>query len=397
MRIAYFDCFCGAAGDMIVAALLDAGLEWERLRLELAGLELGSFEVSAAKVTRQGFAATSFRVNVTVPDPPHRHLKDIKQFIADSRLTPRVKEQATSVFVRLADAEAAVHGTSPESVHFHEVGAVDAIVDVVAACSALQLLAVDKVVCSPIPPGSGAVTCEHGVLPVPAPATAQLLKGVPLASCDEEGELTTPTGAAILTTLAAAYGPVPAMTLERVGCGSGTREGRRRPNLLRVLIGQAEGVGEVDEIVVLETNLDDLSGEVTGYAVGRLLDAGALDVFCVPIYMKKNRPAVLLTVLAAPQDADRLEAVLFAETASFGVRRSLARRNKLRRETLTVQTRYGPIRMKVGRRGQNQVTASPEYEDCRLAAESHAVPLREVMGEAWRCWQASHPAGSPPP
>lgn len=391
LALAYFDCFCGASGDMIVGALLDAGLDAQRLREELGRLGLTGFEVAARKVRKQGFAATRFEVKVAPGDQPRRTLHDVVEIISASGLSAGVKERAMAVFARLAKAEAAVHGTVAEAVHFHEVGALDAVVDVVGACVGLELLEIDAVACSPIPAGSGSVSCEHGVLPVPAPGTAELLKGVPLAHCDEPGELTTPTGAAILRTVASSFGPVPAMCLQRVGYGAGHREGLHRPNLLRVLIGQPLADGHTDEIVVLETNLDDVSGETTGYAADRLMAAGALDVYFVPIYMKKGRPAVLLTVLASLADADRLEEIIFVETGTFGVRRTTARRSKLQRETHTVQTRFGPVRVKTGGRAGQDIVAAPEHEDCRQAAGEHGVPLREVMAEAMRAWRSERP------
>ncbi len=391
MRIGYFDCFSGASGDMILGACLDAGLGLDTLRADLAGLGLEGFQIETQSVRKQGFAATQFTVQVATAEQPHRHLKDIRRIIESARLDPVVRERSLAVFTRLAEAEAAVHGTTVEKVHFHEVGAVDAIVDIVGACLALHRLGIDKVFCSPIPTGSGTIQCDHGLMPVPAPATAALLKGVPLAACDETGELTTPTGAAILTTLAAGFGSPPAMILEKVGVGAGRRDGQTRPNILRLLIGEAaanaDRGGEEDEIIVLEANLDDISPEVIGYVYDRLLAEGALDVFTSPIYMKKNRPAVLLTVLTPVALRGVLEDLILKETTTFGVRGYPVRRRKLAREFETVQTDFGPIRIKVGRHGGRVVTAAAEYEDCRHAAERMGWPLREVMEQALRCWR----------
>lgn len=397
MRIAYFDCFSGASGDMILGACLNAGLDLEELRRELAGLSVSGYDLKAEVVRKQGFAATQFDVQIDATvDKPHRHLKHIREILDGSDLPQLVKNRALAIFMRLAQAEAEVHGTTIEKVHFHEVGAIDAIVDIVGACVALERLGIKKIYCSPIPTGSGTLECEHGIMPVPAPATAALLKGVPLAVCDEPGEMTTPTGAAILTTLAAGYGPMPPMTIERIGVGAGRREGKTRPNILRVLIGElsdapavpAVAGDETDEVVVLETNLDDVSGEVIGYVYDRLFEAGALDVFTSPIYMKKNRPGTLLTVLAAPELRDRLEAILFAETPTLGIRGYTARRSKLSRDVESVETPGGTIRIKVGRRGGQVVSASPEFEDCRRAARESGRALIDVMDEAMRLWRS---------
>jgi uncharacterized protein (TIGR00299 family) protein len=314
-------------------------------------------------------------------------LSEIRRIIEAAGLPENVARRSLAAFARLADAEAAVHNCSVENVHFHEVGAVDAIVDIVGAMAALDDLGVGRVTCSPLPTGSGTVTCAHGVLPVPAPATARLLQGVPLADCDEVGELTTPTGAAILTTVADSFGPLPAMAIGRIGYGAGQREGRHRPNLLRVILGEPSGAGGTDEVVVLEANIDDASPEVLGYCVERLLEAGALDAYTVPIYMKKSRAAALLTVLAEPDRAAELEAIVFAETTTFGVRRHTARRSKLSREVVQVETPFGRIGVKIGWRGHEVVTVAAEYEDCRTAARQLGVPLREVMETAVRAWR----------
>ena len=387
MRVAYFDCFSGASGDMILGALLDAGCPESSLREGLAALRLSDAEIEISKIRKQGFAATRFTVRTSAP-PGHRHLHHIRQVIDAGGLAPAVRDRAMRIFTRLAEAEAAVHGSSVEKVHFHEVGAADAIMDIVGAALAVELLGIERVVCSPIPTGSGTVRCEHGTMPVPAPGTAELLRGVPLAACDEAGELTTPTGAAILTTLAAAYGALPAMRLERIGYGAGTRDGATRPNVLRVMLGEAAlpESAETDHVIVLEANIDDATGQELGHAQERLLAAGALDVFTTAIGMKKLRTGVLLSVLAAPENADALEDVLFRETTTFGVRRSTCRRSKLAREVVTAQTRYGPIGLKIGRRRGVVLTVSPEYEDCVRAARQHGASLRDVLYAARAAW-----------
>jgi uncharacterized protein (TIGR00299 family) protein len=375
---------------MILAACINAGLDVEALREQLASLGVEGFRIEASPVRKQGFAATQFEV---ICDPnsarPHRHLKHILEILDRSTLREPIRRRACSVFTRLAEAEAAVHGTTIEKVHFHEVGAIDAIVDIVGACVAMDLLGIEQIVASAIPPGSGSVRCDHGVMPVPAPATAELLKGIPLAACDEPGELITPTGAAILTTLAERFGPMPAMTIERIGVGAGRRDGQTRPNVLRVLIGQpvsTTGDEEADEVLVLQANLDDVTGQVLGHVCEKLLEAGALDVFTTPIYMKKNRPATEISVLAPQSARTTMEEILFAETTTFGVRSYTVRRSKLSRAIETVLTKVGRIRIKVGRRGQRVVRVSPEFEDCREAARQHDRPLLEVMETARRAW-----------
>lgn len=390
MRIGYFDCFSGASGDMILGACLNAGVDLEQMRSHLAGLNVAGMRLDAQPIRKQGFAATQVDVVIDpTADKPHRHLKHVREIIQNAQLPDSVRDRAIAIFTRLAEAEAAVHGTTIEKVHFHEVGAIDAIVDIVGASLALELLGIDQVRCSPIPTGSGTVTCDHGVMPVPAPATAELLKGVPLADCDEVGELTTPTGAAILTTLADSFGPLPAMKLERIGIGAGRRDGRTRANVLRLMIGEigAASEDEEDEVLVLEANLDDVSGQIIGHVYDALFEIGALDVYTVPVHMKKNRPGAQLTVIAPLHLRDEVETILFAETTTFGIRSYRCSRRKLAREFETVQTPAGSIRIKVGRRAGRIVTATPEYEDCRRAAAATGKPLKQIIEEAMRLWR----------
>jgi len=394
MRIGYFDCFNGASGDMILGALVAAGLPPDDLRADLARLNLADYDLHISDTKKQGFAATKVDVRMT-GKPGHRHLHHVVAIIDGSDLPAGVKDRAKRVFTRLAEVEAAVHGSTIQKVHFHEVGAVDAIVDVVGAVAGITRLGLQRIVCSPIPVGSGTVTCDHGVMPVPAPATAGLLVGVPIAPTEETGELTTPTGAALLTTLADAFGPLPAMRIERGGFGAGTRDGKTRPNVLRLLIGEsmdAAGDAESDEIILLEANVDDSTGEEIGHAVSRLLAAGALDAFTTPITMKKNRPGVMITALAPPDRAVALEAVFFEETSTFGVRRHRCTRRILSRRHESVNTPYGSIRVKVGERGGKPVTASPEYDDCAAAAAASGATLRTVMQAARAAWLASREA-----
>lgn len=397
MRIAYFDCFSGAAGDMILAALIDAGVPLEYLAATVEKLNLPGVSLAAEKVRRAGIAATRVQVRVG-PDAPrkHRHLSHILKTIDHAALPDPVAAVARRVFTRLAESEAAVHATTIEKVHFHEVGADDAIVDIVGVAAALHHLGVTAFACSPIPTGCGTVRCDHGLMPVPAPATALLLRGAMLADCDEQGELTTPTGAAILTTLCSAFGPVPAMTLRHVGVGAGTRDGGKRPNILRVLIGDAASQpadDEHDTITVLESQLDDAPGQLIAHACNRLLEAGALDAYVVPIIMKKGRPGQLITVLARPADAAALEAILLDETPTLGVRRQSCQRTKLRRRLETVQTPYGPIRMKVASRGVTDLRAEPEFDDCAAAAREYHRPLSAIQEAARQAWTREHGPG----
>ncbi len=391
MALAYFDCFAGAAGDMIVAALLDAGCDLEALRKHLATLPLEGTSVRAEPAARGGLAGTRFVVECAPEERQHRRLGDITALINAADLPPRAAGQAKRVFERLAAAEAKAHGIRVEDVHFHEVGAVDSIIDVVAACVSLELLNVDRVVSSPIALASGQIECAHGTLPLPAPATARLAVGAAVAPSASPGEATTPTAAALLTTLAERFGPVPPMSVTAVGYGAGSRDEGPLPNLLRVFIGRPDDEGAADTVVELSANIDDATGEMIGAAIDRLLAAGCLDAWAAPIVMKKSRPAWMLSALAAPADADEAERILFAETTTFGVRRRPAARAKLEREHRTVETPYGPVRMKLGRRGGQVVTASPEFSDCLSAAEVHHVSVKDVLAAASAAWQEAHP------
>jgi hypothetical protein len=396
MKLAYFDCFAGAGGDMIVASLLDAGCDFEALRAMLARLGLEGYDLSVEQVRRGGLAGTRFNVRPQPPhgdgaaghhvrddhEHPHRRLADILEMIDRAGLPTRAADRARRVFERLAAAEAKVHRISTEEVHFHEVGAVDSIIDIVGAAVALELLGIDRVLCSPIPLGSGTVACEHGLMPVPAPATAELMRGLPVRDVRIEGEATTPTAAAFFAALSEGFGPLPPMDVRAIGYGAGTREGTAMPNLLRVFVGEMADEGSADSVVELSANVDDCSGEVLGAAMEALLSAGALDAWANPIVMKKSRPAWQISVLARPADADEMERILFAQTTTFGVRRGAWSRRKLHRSHQAVETPYGPVRVKVGRLAGRVVTASPEFEDCRRAAEAHHLAVREVIRAA---------------
>ena len=388
MRIGYFDCFNGAAGDMILGALVASGVPAEELRADLAKLKVADYELAITPIKKQGFAAVKVDVKMT-GKPGHRHLHHITKIIDDSDLPQSIKTDARRIFTRLAEVEAAAHGSTIEKVHFHEVGAVDAIVDVVGSVCGLARLGIERVVCSPIPVGSGTVTCDHGIMPVPTPATAGLLVNVPIAETTETGELTTPTGAAILTTLAASYGPMPPMRIKTAVFGAGTRDGKTRPNVLRLIVGEMGEVtaAESDTVVVLEANLDDTTGEEVGHALAKLLAAGALDAFATPVTMKKGRPGVMVTVLAEPGHVPNCEAILFGETTTFGIRRHTCERRKLARRFESVTTPHGEVRMKIGESAGRVIVASPEYDDCAAIAAKTGASLREVMQSARAAWQ----------
>jgi pyridinium-3,5-bisthiocarboxylic acid mononucleotide nickel chelatase len=387
VRIAYFDCFSGISGDMILGALIHAGVDARKVADAVASLGLPA-ELKVARIRKSGFDAT--QVTVEAPhEHVHRHLHHITRMVDASRLNERQKELAHRIFRRLAEAEAAVHGTTVEKVHFHEVGAVDSIVDIVGAAVAIDLLSVDRIMASPVVTGRGTVRAAHGLMPVPAPGTAELLKGVPLATSTIEAELTTPTGAAILTSIASEFGPLPEMCIESIGLGAGQRDLPDQPNVLRVLVGTAvagTSVAQTDHVWVLETNLDDLPGELIGYCTEQLLAAGALDVFTIPIGMKKNRPGVLLSVLCAESSIGQMEDIMFRETSTFGIRRTRATRSKLERRSHEVTTPFGPVRGKLGWRSDRPPLFAPEYEDCRRVATERGVALREVYAAAIRAF-----------
>ncbi|MFO0838829.1 MAG: nickel pincer cofactor biosynthesis protein LarC [Phycisphaerae bacterium] len=389
MRIGYFDCFGGIAGDMLLAAAMDAGCPLDFLQGIAARLNLPGVTLSAERVKRRGVSCTHVMVHVPpAAQKKHRHLPQIFEIIDRAGLDRELASRAKSVFAHLAQAEATVHGTTPEKVHFHEVGAADAIIDIVCGCAAVRQLGVDEIVCSPIPTGVGTLTCEHGVMPVPAPATANLLRGVPLAPCDEPDEMTTPTGAALATTLAARFGPPPAMRITSIGYGAGTREGTTRPNFFRLILGEASDAPtpESDVVTVLEAEVDDATGQSLAFACERLLQAGALDAYLVPIIMKKGRPGCLITALARPEDATKLEAQILRETTTFGVRRHDAQRAKLARRHVRVATAFGEIRVKEGRAADRVIHAWPEYEDCAAAAREAGVGLDVVQRAALDAW-----------
>jgi pyridinium-3,5-bisthiocarboxylic acid mononucleotide nickel chelatase len=373
-RVAYFDAFSGISGDMTVGALLDAGAPAEALVDALKSLDMGAqFEVEKTK--RGGVTASKFHVHFEQRGHPHRHLKPILAMIDKAPISDRAKQNASSVFRRLGDAEAGIHGVPIEQVHFHEVGAIDSIADIVGACVALDLLNVSEIHTSAINVGGGTVNTDHGLLPVPAPATALLLKGWPIYSRGPQIELTTPTGAALATTLSRAYGPAPAMTIAQIGYGAGDHDFKDHANVLRVMIGVRTTATEATLVSVIEANIDDSSPQVLGYALERLLEAGALDASFSPLQMKKNRPGSLLRVIAKPEDQERLSAIIFAETSTLGLRIYSAERRVEQRDIVTVETQYGPVRIKVSGHG----SFAPEYEDCRALAIKSGTPLPKVF------------------
>ncbi|MDY3553996.1 nickel pincer cofactor biosynthesis protein LarC [Gemmata sp. JC717] len=379
MRVAHFDCFSGISGDMVLGAVIDAGVPADAIRAALDSLGL-PISLEVEKVKRCGFAAT--KATVTAADQEdYRFLPDVEAILAKGDLTEKQRGLAAAIFRKVAVAEATAHGMPLERVHFHEVGALDSIADIVGAAVGLDLLGVEKFTSSPVPTGSGTVKCAHGIMPVPTPGTAELLKGVPLAPSVIKTELTTPTGAAILTAVVSEFTAAPVLTIERIGHGSGTKDFIEQPNLLRLMVGTAapapHPAEETDTVAVLETNLDDISPEVIGFAIERLFEAGALDVFAVPVQMKKQRPGVLLSVICDPVHVAAFEEILFRETGTFGVRRTSAARAKLRREAVSVETPWGPVDAKRGWRDGFEIV-TPEYEDCVRVAREHNVPLRDV-------------------
>lgn len=390
-RSAYFDCFSGISGDMVLGALVDAGADLRAIETELRRLGLEGWKISASKVQRGPIFATHVKVE-TEEQHHHRGLSIILKRIDDAKLAPRAAERARKIFTRLAEAEAHVHQVPIEQVHFHEVGAVDSIIDIVGAAIGFEMLGIDEFACSPLDVGAGQVKTAHGLLPVPAPATAELLRGAPTYSSGLRRELVTPTGAAIATTLSSRYAEMPAMTLRAIGYGAGSADNAEKPNVLRLLIGERATTdpGEPPEpreywdapVTAIETNLDDMSPQIYGYFAEKALEAGALDVFSTPAQMKKNRPGLLVTILSEPATVSKLIDLLFRETTTIGVRTHELRRKTLARELVPVATPYGEVHMKVSRLDGAVLNATPEYDDCRKLAAEQGVPLKQVIAAA---------------
>jgi uncharacterized protein (TIGR00299 family) protein len=425
MKTLYLDLFSGIAGDMFTGALLDLGVDPGRLERELKKLKLDGYHLHVSRGDKSGIAGTKFDVHLAghghgpgkarspkseVRSHKHgsghnhahehehgRNFADIKKLISASKLSPWVKRKSVAVFQRIAEAEGKIHGMPASKVHFHEVGAVDSIVDIVGGCIALELLGKPRVVASAVTEGVGWVDCEHGRLPVPAPATLAILgaRGVGVTQCEEPHELVTPTGAALIAEFAESFGPMANLAAERIGFGLGTRENKTRPNVLRAVLSQSAIRSpqsaidwQSDTVAILETNLDDCTGEVLGHFLDTAMDAGALDVFYVPVVMKKNRPGVLLTLLCVESEADRFSELILRETTAFGVRRRLAERRKLKREIRKVKTEFGAVDVKVGLLGGQVVQAAPEYESCRKLALKANAPVKLVFAAATQAMKA---------
>jgi len=400
MKTLYFDCFAGAAGDMILGALLDAGLPLGALQQALGSLAVDGYDVTADRVVKGGITAVKFRVHELArtgsaaaaelpPAHTHRHLRDIREVIERSALSAAGKARAVRMFTRLAEAEAAIHGMPVEHVHLHEVGALDSIVDIVGAVFALEWFGAERIVASPLNVGGGMVRTAHGTFPVPAPATLRLLGDAPVYSSGLQAELLTPTGALVLTEYASAFGPLPAMRVERVGYGAGDRDLPDTPNVVRVVVGTAEAAvapAPAMRVTVMACEIDDMNPQIFGALIDRLLAEGALEVFYQPVQMKKNRPGTLMTVVCRPGDRRRLADLVFRETTTIGVRYHEMDRECLDRATVAVTTPWGDVRVKVARRGDAVLNAQPEFDDvARLAAE-HGVPIKEVHSQAVKAW-----------
>jgi pyridinium-3,5-bisthiocarboxylic acid mononucleotide nickel chelatase len=426
MRIAYLDCFSGISGDMFLGALIDAGVAASLFEQTVAALDIGA-RLEISRVDRSGISATKVDVMVNangesdspragrtgMSDPhaqdgqgslshPHHHddkhdhargLAEILEIIGEARIGASAKNIVVAIFEKLGAAEAKIHGVPVDKIHFHEVGAADALVDIVCAAVGAEALGIDEFICSPLNVGGGTVVCAHGTFPVPAPATVELLKGTQVYSSGLQAELVTPTGAAIVATLAKGFAAFPDMKIEKSGYGAGTHDFPGHANVLRIIVGEAVPAGNggdgarathvsQDTIAVLEANLDDLSPQIFGYVMDRLLEAGALDVFATPVQMKKNRPGSLLTILAKPEDAPKLTEIMFAETTTLGVRRREEKRHILARKWSTVSTRFGDVRIKIASLNGTVTSYAPEYEDCRRIAAEQKVPLKTVMNEA---------------
>lgn len=381
MTLAYFDCFSGISGDMTLGALIHLGVPFDWLKTQLGRLPLTGFDIKVHPVAPNGIQARRVDVIVTGDRQPHRRYQDIAETIAQSPFHEKVKTNSLAVFDRIAEAEAAIHGCEKQAVHFHEVGAVDALVDIVGACLALEYLGIDRIRVSPLPLGSGFVNCRHGVLPVPAPATLEILKNKPVYGGSQTHELVTPTGAALAAVLADDFGTMPPMKAERIGYGAGSHELENQPNLLRIVMGNpvvpvAENA--MEKLTVVEASVDDMNPEFFGYVMEMLFKDGALDVLWIPVYMKKNRPATLIQVLCPPDRKDMIFQRIFNETTSLGIRHYEVHRAALKRSMVTVDTEFGRLAAKKVIDPQGRVRIVPEYEECRKVAREHHLPLRDV-------------------
>jgi pyridinium-3,5-bisthiocarboxylic acid mononucleotide nickel chelatase len=397
MKIAYFDCFSGASGDMILGSLIDAGLSPRRLREELKKLRIPMVHLRAKKVLKGGISGTQVIVEGKSERRPHRNLKEILRIIERSGIEAEVKEKSKEIFKRIASAEAKIHQTPMEEVHFHELGGLDSIVDIVGSVWGIRQLGIEKIYVSKVNVGAGFVKCEHGILPVPAPATLSLMEGKPIYSSGVERELLTPTGAAILTTLGSEFGPMPLMKVDRIGYGAG-RDNLTHPNLLRLIIGTSELTSEKERVAVIETNIDDMNPQFYDYVMEKLFAMEVLEVFITPILMKKNRPGHLLNIICSSEKLPFVTKFLLRETTTLGLRWHEEERAKTDREIQTKETKYGKIRFKLARWEGRIVNLSPEYEDCKRLALENGIPLKEVFEEAKRVaitLQKNKPKASP--
>lgn len=387
MKIAYFDCFSGVSGDMILGALTDAGLDLRELESELGKLKISGYKIKAEKTARKRISGTKFSVDIINKQNVRRRLQDIVEIIDQSDLDDDIKDLSKKTFKKLATVEAKIHGESIEEIHFHEIGGLDSIIDVIGSLIGIKKLGIEAIYSSKIHVGTGFIESRHGVLPVPAPATLALLKGIPIYSKGIEAELTTPTGAAILTTTSRSFGNMPKMKIEKIGYGAGSRE-LEIPNLLRVYVGETEdGEYEEDSVILIETNIDDMNPEFFDYVSEILFGQGALDVFMTPIFMKKNRPAIMLSVLTIPDKLDETLSTIFTETTTLGVRIHRLERKCLAREIISVKTRFGEIKVKISKIEEKIKNIAPEYEDCKEVAVKQGIPLKNVFDEAKRAAQ----------
>jgi uncharacterized protein (TIGR00299 family) protein len=382
MRIAYFDCFSGISGDMILGAFIDLGLDLDKLTGHLSKMKLGGYKIAVSREKRGAISGTRLNIQIEEDKQPHRSMAEIRQIIGESKLPDQVKETSLAILERLARVEGNLHQQSPEHVHFHEIGAVDSIVDMVGACIGLHLLDIKKVVASPLPLGRGFVQCQHGMLPLPAPATLALLEDIPVYDSGQQREMVTPTGAAILTTICSEYGGFPTMSIAKVGYGVGRHPEDHPPNLLRVVLGQTTIEAVKEKLLMVETSIDDMNPELYGHLMEQLLNAGGLDVNVLPAQMKKNRPGQLLRVLIPEGLRESVLQILFSETTTLGVRIQEVERYSLPRHTIRVQTPFGNLPVKVAANPQGNYVFAPEYDACQRAARKHQVPLRQVYEEA---------------
>jgi len=387
MKIAYLDCFSGISGDMFIGALIDAGLPLEELRKVLQSLPLEGYSLEVTREERNFLFGTRFKVKVTGDPQPHRRFSDIRDLIHAGDLSPSVRDKSIAIFESIAVEEGKIHGCSAEEVHFHEVGAIDSIVDIVGSVLGMEYLGIGTACASSLPLGSGFVETAHGRIPLPAPATVALLRGIPVHDSGLKEELVTPTGAALVKGLVHSFGPLPPMVIEKVGYGVGSRNLADRPNLLRILIGQAQGGAHEETVVILESNLDDTNPEWLGFLMERLFEAGALDVVFSPGYMKKNRPAVLVHVMGKPHQKDQLMDLLFSESTTLGVRFHFTQRRILERSSVEMDSPWGRLKVKKVFRPDGSFHLLPEFEECRRIAKEKGLPLKDIY--SWILAQGS--------